>query len=53
VAVVVVATTDVTLVVTDSKILEADAATKAVTRTVAAKNTGMIDIHTAFFLFFK
>jgi hypothetical protein len=48
VAVVVVATTDATVVVTDSKILEADAATKAVTRTAAANAT--IDIHSIFFL---
>jgi hypothetical protein len=47
-AVVVVATTDVTLAVTDSKILEAVAATKAVTRTAAA-NATTIDIHTIFF----
>jgi hypothetical protein len=43
-----VATTDVTLVVTETKILEADAATKAVTRTAAA-NATIIDIHSIFF----
>jgi hypothetical protein len=48
-AVVGVATTDVTLVVTETKILEADAATKAVTRTAAA-NATIIDIHSIFFI---